>query len=170
MITPEAWTPVIINKISIYIYIYILKTMKNESLSDLLFLNCHSISQDITRFSYIIMSTSCTCYYVNQVRWGAVHRVFYPKCFINNKSETRTHVCWESVSISMNVRRDWLLSLLSFRFTRFSAPSRAWEKTKRDFLFWNINPFLMIWNYANCSRLLRITRAIIIVTTITSVT
>ena len=50
--------------------------------SDLLFMNCHSISQDITRFSYIIMSTSCTCYYVNQVRWGAVHRVFYPKCFI----------------------------------------------------------------------------------------
>ena len=36
--------------------------------SDLLFMNCHSISQDITRFSYIIMSTSCTSYYVNQVR------------------------------------------------------------------------------------------------------
>ena len=34
--------------------------------SDLFFMNCHSISQDITRFSYIIMSTSCTCYYVNQ--------------------------------------------------------------------------------------------------------
>ncbi|PFX19654.1 Proto-oncogene tyrosine-protein kinase receptor Ret [Stylophora pistillata] len=28
------------------------------------------------------MSTSCTCYYVNQVFRGAVHRVFYPKCFI----------------------------------------------------------------------------------------
>ena len=100
--------------------------------------------------------------------------------FINNKSETRTPICWESVSISMNVRRDWLLSLLSFRFcrffptsniyilsllsfrfTRFSAPPRVWEKTKRGFLFWNINPFLMIWNYANCSRVLRITRAII---------
>ena len=36
--------------------------------SNLLFMNCHSISQDITCFSYIIMSTSCTCYYVNQVR------------------------------------------------------------------------------------------------------
>ena len=32
--------------------------------SNLLFMNCHSISQDIPRFSYIIMSTSCTCYYV----------------------------------------------------------------------------------------------------------
>ena len=63
-----------------------------------------------------------------------------------------------------------ILSLLSFRFTRFSAPPRAWEKTKRGFLFWNINPFSMIWNYANCSRVLRITRAIIIVITITSVT
>ena len=32
------------------------------------------------------MSTSCTCYYVNQVRWGAVHRVFYPKCsFVSEK-------------------------------------------------------------------------------------
>ena len=35
--------------------------------SDLLFMNCHSISQDITRFSYIIMSTSCTCYYVLRI-------------------------------------------------------------------------------------------------------
>ena len=49
--------------------------------SNLLFENCHSISQDITRFSYVIMSTSCTCYYVNQVRLAAVHRVLYPKCF-----------------------------------------------------------------------------------------
>ena len=49
--------------------------------SNLLFMNCHSISQDITRFSYIIISTSCTCYYVYQVRRGAVYRVFYPKCF-----------------------------------------------------------------------------------------
>ena len=83
--------------------------------------------------------------------------------FKNNKSETHTHVCWESASILMNVRRDWLLSLLSFRFTRFSAPPRAWEKIKRGFLFWNINPFLMILNYANCSCAVRITRAIIIV-------
>ena len=35
--------------------------------SNLLFMNFHSISQDITRFSYIIMSTSCSCYYKNQV-------------------------------------------------------------------------------------------------------
>ena len=56
-----------------------------------------------------------------------------------------------------------------FSLRRISC-SRAWEKTKRGFLFWNINPFLMIWNYANCSRVLRITRAIIIVITITSVT
>ena len=35
--------------------------------SNLLFMNFHSISQDITRFSYIIMSTSCLCYYINQV-------------------------------------------------------------------------------------------------------
>ena len=84
--------------------------------------------------------------------------------FINNKSETRTHVCWESASILMNVRRDWLLSLPSFRFTSFSAPPRAWETTKSvSFLFWNINLFLMILNYANCSCAVRITRAIIIV-------
>ena len=51
-------------------------------MADLLFVNCHFISQDITRFSYIIMSTSCPCCYANQVRLGAVHRVFYPKCFI----------------------------------------------------------------------------------------
>ena len=50
--------------------------------SNLLFMHCHFISEDITRFSYIIMFTSCTCYYVYQVRRGAVHRVFYPKCFI----------------------------------------------------------------------------------------
>ena len=60
-----------------------------------------------------------------------------------------------------------------FRFTRFSDPRRAWEKTKRGFfssLFQNINQFLMIWNYANCSRGLGIARAIIFVITIISVT
>ena len=60
----------------------------------------------------------------------------------------------------MNVQRDCRLSSLY----QFLFP-RAWERTKRGFffLFWNINPFLMIWNNANCSGGLWITRAIIIV-------
>ena len=46
-----------------------------ERVSNFLFVNCHSISQDITNFSYIIMSTSCPCFYVNQV---------CIECFIQN--------------------------------------------------------------------------------------
>ena len=78
--------------------------------------------------------------------------------FISKKLDTRTHVFWELASILMNVQRDWLLSSLY----QFPFP-RAWERTKRGFLFWNINPFVMIWNNANCSRVLWITRVIIIV-------
>ena len=30
---------------------------------------------------------------------------------------------------------------------------KAWERTRKGFSFWNLSRLLMIWNYANCSRM-----------------
>ena len=49
-----------------------------------------------------------------------------------------------------------------FPFYKILSPSEVMRKNKERFFISKYNPFLMTWNYANCSRALWITGAIII--------
>ena len=99
-------------------------------------------SMNCTKMNLICVITCAGCghNYIGEMgdvlrKWVTVHK--------HQIRDPHTRMLGVSI-LTIFWQRDRLLNSLSFRFTGFSAPPRAWERTKRGFLFWNINPFLMI--------------------------
>ena len=91
----------------------------------------------------------CKVSRLGSLHWGESNA---PLSVIGHHRPSFFSVCWSKSCLHLNLF-----------VVRYIYHRKTWEKTKKSSLFRNTSPFLMIWNYTNCSREFAITIIIIIV-------